>query len=132
MREYFHKQMEVLAAELAAGLARLKKGYVDAAESLVQITDPARSYPYEFVVYRLTGYRPTRTEEAGEPMQGRKLCSDLLNLMLDVCDSFELRPADCHQPVYDVPSLARSFRVSTKTIQRWRSQGLAARRMIFS
>ena len=32
MRKYVNKPMEELAAELSAGLLRLRKGYVDAAE----------------------------------------------------------------------------------------------------
>ena len=131
MREYFHKQMEEFAAELSAGLTRLKKGYIDAAESLIQIMDPSRSYPLEFVVYRLTGYRPGRAV-AAEPMAGDKLCHDLLNLMLDVCDSFELRAEDYDEPVYDTEALSERFHVSTKTIQRWRSRGLPGRRLVFA
>ncbi|MHC4983964.1 MAG: hypothetical protein ACYTF6_12465, partial [Planctomycetota bacterium] len=107
MREYFHKQMEALAAELSAGLARLKKGYIDAAESLIQITDPSQSYPYEFVVFRLTGYRPPRSDF--EPMHGENLCSDLQQLILDVCDSLELHAEDYGEPVYDTPALAKRF-----------------------
>jgi len=131
MREYFHKQMEVLAAELAAGLARLKKGYVDAAEALLRIIDPSGSYPYEFVVYRLTGYRPPRGEAAAEPMRGKQLCSDLRRLIVDVCNSGELRIEDYGEPVYDSEGLAKRFQVSTKTIQRWRRSGLTARRLVF-
>ena len=31
---------------------------VAAAESLLHLIDPAKAYPLEFVVYRITGYRP--------------------------------------------------------------------------
>jgi len=97
----------------------------------LQIIDPSRSYPHEFVVFRLTGYRPARGDAAAEPVAGHKLCRDLLQLMLDVCDSFELRVEDYDEPVYDSPALASKFRVSTKTIQRWRNRGLVARRLVF-
>jgi len=131
VRDYANKIMTQLAAELAAGLLRLRKGYVDAAEELAQIIDPDRQYPYDFVVYRLTGYRPPSTEQQSQPMIGRELRRDLLRLMLDISDSFELRTTDYDQEVHDTPGLAGRYHVSTKTVQRWRSRGLPARRLIF-
>jgi len=129
MRKYLNKPIAELAAELTAGLVRLRKGYVDAAEELVRIIQPEGQYPYEFVVYRLTGYRPA--SGTGELIGGKALRCDLLQLMLDVCDGFELRCADYSEPVYDIPALARHFSVSTKTIQRWRKYGLPGRRLVF-
>jgi RNA polymerase sigma factor (sigma-70 family) len=133
MRKYLNKPMEDLARELTAGLKRLRKGYVDAAEGLLQIVEPSQDYPYEFVVYRLTGYRPHGSElPRSEPMSGKALRSDLLRLMLDICDSFELTTDDYPEPVYDAAALARRFNVSGKTIQRWRRRGLPARRLVFA
>lgn len=130
MRKYSNKSMEALAAELTAGLKRLRKGYVDAADGLLEILDPQRDYPYEFVVYRLTGYRPP-TGIAGEPMSCKSLSRDLLLLILDICDSTNLSTEDYPEIVYDTSSLAQRFNVSAKTIQRWRGDGLVARRLVF-
>ncbi|MBS3735105.1 MAG: sigma-70 family RNA polymerase sigma factor [Phycisphaerae bacterium] len=130
MRKYANRPMRILAGELAAGLNRLKRGYVDAAEALAQLIDPRRAYPFEFVVYRLTGYRPPRGERPAESLDGAALRQDLLRLMLDVCDSFELRASAYCQAVYDTAGVAQRFRVSKKTIQRWRTRGLAARRLV--
>ena len=130
MRKYLNKPIGELAAELGAGLVRLRKGYIDSAESLLHLLEGEGLYPLEFVVYRLTGFRGGRGVES--PMTGESLRADLLALMLDLCDSFELHAADYLQPVYDVPHLARRFSVSTKTIQRWRRYGLPARRLIFA
>ncbi len=129
MRKYLDNRMRELSAELAAGLVRLRKGHVDAAEQLIRIIDPRESYPYEFVVFRLTGYRPPRSR--GGLMPGKTLRRDLMQLMLDVCDSFELRCGDYNEPIYDIPALARHFSVSTKTVQRWRGYGLPARRLVY-
>ncbi|MDY6913472.1 MAG: sigma-70 family RNA polymerase sigma factor [Planctomycetota bacterium] len=130
MRKYQNKCIGELALELAAGLSRLRKGYIDAAEALARVIDPARQYPYEFVVYRLTGYRP-RPKKSRASMSGDKLRLDLLQLMLDVCDSMELCVGDYAERVSDTPQLARRFSVSSKTVQRWRGQGLPARRLVF-
>ena len=131
MRTYRNKPMAELAAELSAGLVRLRKGYVDAAEALIQILDPAQEYPYEFVVYRLTGYRPRPSRLSQGSMTGESLRGDLLTLMLDVCDSFDLPTSAYVEPVYGTAGLARHFSVSTKTVQRWRKRGLPARRLVF-
>ncbi|MHC4294963.1 MAG: sigma-70 family RNA polymerase sigma factor [Planctomycetota bacterium] len=132
MRGYHNKPVEQLAGELIGGLRRLRKGYVDAVEALLQIVDPERDYPYEFVIYRITGYRGRRSIPASDPLSGQTLCEDLQHLMLDLCDSFPLRADDYNEPAYDTDSLARRFNVSTKTIQRWRKRGLTGRRLIFA
>ncbi len=131
MRKYLNKPIEGLAAELTAGLRRLRRGYVDAAEALIEIIDVSRSYPYEFVVYRLTGYRPGGSKLPDEPIAGKSLRGDLLRLMLDLCDSLDLTTDSYDEPVFDTDDLARRFDVSTKTIQRWRRRGLPARRLVF-
>ena len=131
MRRYLNKPIGELAAELTAGLVRLRKGYVDSAEAFSQIIDTTQEYPYDFVVYRLTGYRPPGGGLPGEMMDGKGLRADLLQLMLDLCDSFELATGRYSEKVYDIRALARRFNVSAKTIQRWRRRGLPARRLRF-
>jgi len=123
--------MAVIAADLSAGPARLRKGYIDAAEGLVQIVDVDHEYSSEFVVYRITSYRPAGKGSVGDEISGKDLHEDLTTLILDISDSFDLRTADYDQRAYDSPSLAKRFSVSTKTIQRWRNRGLIARRMCF-
>lgn len=130
MRSYSNKSVAELGAELASGLRRLRKGYLDAAEELLHLIDPEQSYPYEFVVYRLTGYRPQPSPHA-PLLEGESLRGDLLNLLLDVSESFDLRTSDYDEPVYDTAGLAELQDVSTKTVQRWRKRGLPALRMLF-
>jgi len=122
--------MEALAKELAAGLVRLRKGYVDSAEQLLRLIEPDREYPYEFVLFRLTGFRSPSSEEV--MISGKALAHDLRQLMLDVCDSFELSAALYDEPVLDTAQLARRMHVSSKTIQRWRRRGLPTRRLVFA
>ncbi len=130
MRPYLNKPIEGLARELTAGLARLKKGYIDAAEELARILEPSREYPYDFVVYRLTGYRPP-VVGPGEVLKGSSLHSDLLRLILDICDSARLRTSEYSEKVYRLRDLTERFGVSQKTISRWMRGGLVARRLVF-
>lgn len=132
MTAYLNESMSELAADLSAGLKRLRKGYVDAAEALLKTIDISREYPYEFVVFRLTGYRPGGGGVPKGAMSGESLRADLLRLMLAVCDSTATHVSDYAEPVHDTSSLAGRFHVSTKTIQRWRRRGLPARRLVFA
>ncbi len=131
MQTYRNKSMEQLAADLTSGLVRLRKGYIDAAEALCQILNPQREYPYEFVVFRITGYRGRRSGPPSPPMSGESLRADLLRLILDVSESYSLHTDDYAEVVYDTDTLARRFNVSTKTLQRWRKNGLSARKLVF-
>ena len=131
MRKYTNTCMEELAGELCAGLMRLRRGYVDAAELLIRIVESGRTYPFEFIFFRLTGYRPPPGQVSAGMLQGKGLLGDLQSLMFDVCDSFELRTTDYRGSVFDTPSLARRFNISTKTVQRWRRRGMPSRRLIF-
>jgi len=132
MVAYTNKSMSDLAAELTAGLKRLRKGYIDAAEALLKTIDSAQEYPYDFVVYSLTGYRGGGGTAPNVAMTGESLRADLLRLMIAICDSTTIRISDYDEPVHDTAALARRFHVSTKTIQRWRRRGLPARRLVFA
>ena len=131
MRKYVNKSVEKLAAELKVGLVRLRQQYIDSTEELLRLIEPDQEYPFDFVLFRLTGYGGGSEEDEPQALDGQTLRRDLLHLMLDVCDSTELRTSDYQEPVYDTAGLSKKFGVSTKTIQRWRSQGLPARRLIF-
>ncbi len=130
MQGYQSEPVGELARQLQAGPMRLRKGYIDSAETLLEIIEPHLEYPYEFVVYRLTGYRSHRRGSTG-PVSGHDLIPDLRRLILDTCDSFDLGISDYDEGVFDIPSLAGKFGVSIKTIQRWRKGGLVSRRMVF-
>ena len=131
MGKYVNKPMADLAVDLAAGLSRLKQGYVDAAEALIHMIEEDQDYPCDFVLYQLTGYRSRKGKLTGEPMLGKTLLGDLPRLMLDICESAEIRTSEYEENVYDSAALAQRFRVSAKTLQRWRRRGLPARKLVF-
>ncbi len=131
MQAYRNSAIQKLAAELTAGLSRLRKGYIDAIEELVGILEPDQKYPVDFVIYRITGYRPPAGTGPDEPIEGKSLRTDLCRMILDICDSLDLRTGDYEDRVYDTRGLSQKFEISTKTVQRWRKRGLIARRLIF-
>lgn len=100
----------------------------DRAERLLGELDMTRDYPYEFIYYRVTDFR---TEENSRKMvSGEDAAHDLRLFVEDVTDSLNLMIEEVKEPVHTVEELSRMFNVSTKTISRWRDQGLVSRRFV--
>ncbi len=102
---------------------------IDAAEMLLREINTRQNYNFEFVCFRVTGYRP----DAGPIVKipGKDLLHDLHYFIEDLSESSNLAADDFGQPVYTVEDLAKRFNVSTKTISRWRLQGLVSRKFVF-
>ncbi len=101
-------------------LRQKKLEQVEQAEQFLQEVAPEKTYPYELLCFRITGYRPEsvpRVTMAGEDVQ-----HDLRLFIEDVSDAAAVRVEDAGQPVYTVEELSKMFNVSTKTISRWRSR----------
>jgi RNA polymerase sigma factor (sigma-70 family) len=102
---------------------------VSAAEELLLDIQPAKAYPFNFIVFRITGYSPQKTDQT--LLTGIALQHDLGLLIEQVSQTLDLHEADSPQPVMTIEDVAQRFNVTSKTIQRWRRRGLAARRFIF-
>lgn len=99
------------------------------AEKLLSEVQPERTYTYEYVCFRITDFRPESAPDA--KIGGEDLARDLCLFIEDVSDAADVRVEDVPEQVYTVDELSKMFNVSTKTISRWRGQGLVSRRMIF-
>ena len=64
-------------------------------------------------------------------MTGREASHDLRLFVEDLSDAANVPADGAGERVLTVDELARHFRVSTKTISRWRQQGLVSRRFVF-
>lgn len=102
---------------------------VEAAERLIAEIDPERHYPYEYVCFRVTGYRPE--VDAHATILGSDLLHDLRLFVEDLSDSADMSAENIGEQVLTVEELAKQFNVSTKTISRWRELGLVSRRLVF-
>jgi RNA polymerase primary sigma factor/RNA polymerase sigma factor len=102
---------------------------VEAAERLSSEIDPEKSYPYDYVCFRVTGYRPEAA--AQDKVLGADLLHDLRLLVEDLSDSADMTADNIGEQVLTVEELAKQFNVSTKTISRWRELGLVSRRLAF-
>ena len=102
---------------------------IDRAERLLGELQPERTYTYEYLCYRLTDFRPTSFPNA--KLSGEDARHDLRLFVEDLSDSADVTVEDAGEPVLTVSELSKAFQVSTKTISRWRQQGLVSRRFVF-
>jgi len=109
--------------------AREKKiEQIDQAEKLLAEIDPKRTYSYQYVHFRITSLRPK--SHADQKIPGEQAYHDLRLFVEDVSDSANLPADGVGEQVLTVEEVARRFRVSTKTVSRWRDRGLISRRFV--
>ncbi len=101
---------------------------VTQAERLLGELDPSRVYPYDYICYRITNFRPESYPDLR--LSGREASHDLRLFVEDVSDAAGVPADSAGENVLTVEELARRFSVSTKTIFRWRRQGLISRRFV--
>ena len=100
----------------------------DRAERLLAELEAGREYPFEFLFYRVTEHRPEETPR--QLIEADDAAHDLRLFVEDITDSLNLRMEEATEPVHTVEELSKLFNVSTKTIARWRDQGLVSRRFV--
>ncbi len=102
---------------------------VDRAERLIGELEPDRTYTYEYLCYRITDYRPESFPNL--KLTGKDAEHDLRLFVEDVSDAADVAADVVGEQVLTVEGLSKAFNVSTKTISRWRQQGLISRRFVF-
>ena len=102
---------------------------VNLAERLLGELEPNRTYTYEYVCYRITNYRPEAYPDL--KLTGSEAQHDLRLFVEDVSEAANVAARAVGERVLTVDELAKQFSVSTKTISRWRRQGLVSRRFVF-
>ena len=101
--------------------------HLDRIEELAAIIEPDAVYPEDFIIFRVTGYRPDET--AGELITADTLLADLSALAERVSESAHLREQDLPDGTRTLTELSEHWEVSRKTIERYRRLGLIARRV---
>lgn len=102
---------------------------VNRAERLLAEIKTDRVYTYEYLCYRITRYRPQSYPDLR--LTGNEARHDLRLFVEDLSDAADVDAAEAGEQVLTVEELSRRFRVSTKTISRWRRHGLVSRRFVF-
>src|SRR5262249_50118151 len=120
------KQLKEQQARFAPRERRLEQ--IDRAEQLLAEIEPGRCYPYEYLCYRITGYRPERAPAL--VLDGSDVRHDLRLFVEDLSATVEQKADQATEPVLTVDEVSRRFQVSVRTVTRWGRQGLVARRFI--
>jgi RNA polymerase primary sigma factor len=102
---------------------------VNRAEKLLAELEPARTYTYEYLCFRITDFRPET--HPNQKLSGGETIHDLRLFVEDLSDAANVRAEAAGEQVLTVEELSKRFNVSTKTISRWRQQGLVSRRFVF-
>lgn len=103
---------------------------MNAAESLVEDIDPQQLYPEDFIIFRITSYRP-RSDQTPPMLVGEALMSDLINLVQCLSDSLDLPPDFNGRSPALLQDTASRLNISTKTVQRYRKRGLVCHYVLF-
>jgi RNA polymerase sigma factor (sigma-70 family) len=93
------------------------------AERLLADIDLQKNYPYQFVCYRITDYRPTTYPDLVIP--GEELTRDLYQMISELSTSMPAMPVETvTEPVMTLEEISKKLNVTPKTINRWRKRGL--------
>ena len=125
-----NKILEQLFMELRFAPKIQRESQLSSAEKLLGIIENDREYPFEFVCYRITGYRP-KTSLAEDPLKGEALAADLRVFIRKLSGQLELAASEQSEKVYTLAEMTERFSVSSKTISRWRKRDLRARIFLF-
>ncbi len=131
MRQDYNSQLlkELGRQRVAKGTKRQWIADAQRAEQLVAKLLPNNDYSFDFISASVCGVRDF---SAGvETQLGREWISDLLLLIEDLSDASDLHADSVGQPVHTVDELCKMHNVSSKTVSRWRQQGLVSRKFIF-
>ncbi len=108
--------------------AARRQAQVAAAIRLLGEIEPGRSYPYQYVCFRLTDFRSEAHSEL--LIAGEALRHDLELFARRVEKSLPSLPIEQSvESMLTLDDVSQRFNVSTKTISRWRVKGLTARRV---
>ncbi|MGE3808159.1 MAG: sigma-70 family RNA polymerase sigma factor [Gemmataceae bacterium] len=93
------------------------------AEKLLSEIQEGKEYPYQYVCWRITDYRPESHRDV--VIGSADLQQDLCSFIAELSRSMPAMPVeDLTEPVLTLEEMSKRFNVSTKTINRWRRRGL--------
>jgi RNA polymerase primary sigma factor len=93
------------------------------AERLLAEVVLEKSYPYQYVCYRVTDYRPDAYPDL--LIEGQDLQHDLGLLIAELAASLPAVPVEeVSEPVFTLEQMSEKLNVTTKTLNRWRKRGL--------
>ncbi|KPK75244.1 MAG: hypothetical protein AMJ79_11980 [Phycisphaerae bacterium SM23_30] len=122
-------QQLYLQARFSPEKHRLRQ--INACDAVLRLIQPGKSYPWEFLCFHLTGYRP-RTRDATKLIDYNTLLHDLSVYSERISRTLRILIGEyANQKIHTVETLCKRFGVCEKTISRWRRKGLVGRYALF-
>ena len=98
------------------------------AQKLLAEIEPDRKYPYQYICFRITEFRPESYPDL--LIDGSDLAHDLALLIEALAPPIAF--TETPDPIVTLTEVSKRFNVSTKTIRRWRKLGLVGRRVLLN
>jgi RNA polymerase primary sigma factor len=131
MRKIRNEELAQLLMEVRFAPARQRQKQIERTEQFLDSIEKDREYPFEFVCFKITGFRPK--DEAGHRLlKGAELSNDLRIFIWKLSGQVAQPAGVQNQEFYTTKQLAKKLGVSTKTIDRWRRRGLKFRKLVFA
>ena len=130
MKRIKNNDLAQLLMQLRFAPLKQRAKQLDAAEKLLELIDKTKDYPFEFICFHITGFRPAGPD-AQKLIKGEELTNDLRNFITSLSGRVCPPVSQQNQKVYTIEELAKTIGISVKTINRWRKRGLLARKFLF-
>jgi hypothetical protein len=129
MAGFRFERMEDLLHQLLVGPPEVRERNADRLEELLLDIEPARLYPYEFLYFRITGFR--LSEDILDTYRGEEVVPDLARILRELAETVPRNVLDLDEAVLALSEVAEHCNVSVRTVRRWRTRGLVSRSYYF-
>ena len=100
-----------------------------AAEELYKIVSPNQEYPFEFICFKITGYRPK--EHNTQMVPGKELIESLPVYIAKASARVRLKADQQKEKIYSLHEVAKKLNISIRTIERWQRKGFFGKKYVF-
>ena len=129
MAGYRHRELLQLQRQLVLSPEGFRQKHADRLEKLLADLQDQKEYSYEFLYYRITGFRPDAA--LSQTYTGAAVRPDLLRMLRQLSDSSPIEAAAVGENVYTIEEVCARLKVSAKTLARWREKHLVSRKYVF-
>lgn len=120
--------LDDLARQVRFAPVETLRRQLERCEALSEEIDPAINYPEDWIVFRITGYRPETVAPA--TVVGEALIADISGLVERLSAAAKISAGELDPGRWlDAPGVCERWGISRKTLERWRKFGLIARRV---
>ncbi len=130
MAKFFNSDLAELAHQLALSPRRLRVEQILGIEKLLELVEPDRAYPFEFICHAITKYHK-RGPETSALVPGKAVVGDLVTMAETLSRGASLTVEELGGSCLAHEEVAEELHVSSKTIRRWRARGLMGLRASF-